>query len=159
MKSRDFNEPKPARKPDRGRKHVDLTQSRVRSAVSNGSALLLRHVDGRLPWARRLRDLIGDHVSDLGGDANISTAEMALVKRAAMLVLQMEMLECRFADQDGMATSAQLNDYQRALNTCRRTLEALGLQRRQRDITSLDLDQYLAAKRREADDADYAEAT
>jgi hypothetical protein len=47
----------------------------------------------------------------------------------------LEMLECRFADQDGMATSEQLNDYQRALNTCRRTLEALGLKRRARDIS------------------------
>jgi len=117
------------------RKPVDLSLPRVRAALSNGSALLLEHTDGRLPWARRLRD-------DLGGHDNISTAELVLLKRAAMLTLQMEMMECRFAEQDGMASSLQLNDYGRALNTCRRTLEALGLGRRARDITPT-LQQYM----------------
>ena len=118
-----------------GRKPVDLTQSKVRAALSNGSALMLRDVDGRLAWCRRLRDLVADHTSDLGGDDNISTSERVLLKRACMITLQLEMLECRFAEQDGMATSEQLNDYQRALNTCRRTLEALGLRRRAKDVT------------------------
>jgi hypothetical protein len=135
MKTNNLPGGKPAKKSGSARKRVDLSQTKVRAALSNGSALLLRHVDGRLPWARRLRDLVADHVSDLGGD--LSTAETVLVKRAAMLTLQLEMLECRFAEQDGMATSLQLNDYQRGLNTCRRTLEALGLQRRQKDVTSL----------------------
>jgi hypothetical protein len=118
-----------------GRKPVDITQHKVRAALSNGSSLMLRDVDGRLAWARRLRDLVADQTSDMGGDSNLSTAERVLLKRSAMLTLQLEMLECRFADQDGMATSEQLNDYQRALNTCRRTLEALGLKRRARDIS------------------------
>jgi hypothetical protein len=79
-----------------------------------------RHLAGTLPiWV---------------GDDNISTAERVLVRRAAMLSVQMEMLECRFAEQDGEATSLQLNDYQRCLNTCRRTLEALGLKRVARDV-------------------------
>jgi hypothetical protein len=121
---------KQAKRSRLGRKQVDLTQAKVRAALSNGSALLLRDADGRLAWCRRLRDLVADHVSDLGGTENLSTAELVLVKRASMLTLQLEMLECRFGDQDGMATSAQLNDYQRCLNTVRRTLEALGLQRR-----------------------------
>ena len=125
---------KRAKKSRRGRKQIDLSQAKVRAALSNGSALLLRHVDGRLPWARRLRDLVADHVSDLGGHADLSTAELVLVKRASMLTLQLEMLECQFAEQDGMATSGQLNDYQRCLNTCRRTLEALGLKRRPREV-------------------------
>ena len=66
---------KRAKKSRRGRKQIDLSQAKVRAALSNGSALLLRHVDGRLPWARRLRDLVADHVSDLGGHADLSTGE------------------------------------------------------------------------------------
>jgi hypothetical protein len=120
-----------------GRKHIDLSQTKVRAALSNGTALLLRDVDGRQAWCRRLRDLVADHVSDLGGDTNLSTAELVLVKRASMLTLQMEMMECQFAEQDGMATTAQIDSYGRALNTCRRTLEAIGLRRRPKDITTL----------------------
>jgi hypothetical protein len=63
-----------------------------------------------LAWSRRLADLVGDHISDLGGDDNLSTAELVLVKRASMINRQLEMLECKFAEQDGMATSAQLDD-------------------------------------------------
>ena len=39
-----------------------------RSRVTNGSAIL-PGVDGRSVWARRFRDLMGLHLSDLGGDA------------------------------------------------------------------------------------------
>ena len=135
---------KKGKKSHSGRGKPDLSLTKVRAALSNGRALLLRDVaDGRLAWARRLRDLVADHTSDLGGIDNISAAETVLVKRAAMLTLQMEMLECQFAEQDGMATSAQLNDYQRALNTCRRTLEALGLKRRMKDITPPTLNEYV----------------
>jgi hypothetical protein len=81
-----------------------------------------------------MRDLVQDHLADLGGRDNLSTAELVLVKRASMLTLQLEMLECRFAEQNGMATSDQLNDYQRCLSTCRRTHEALGLKRRAKEI-------------------------
>ena len=125
---------KKTKKSGLGRKHIDLTQSKVRAALSNGSALMLRDVDGRLAWARRLRDLVADHTSDLGGDSNISSGRARPAEARLHVELQLEMLECRFADQDGMATSEQLNDYERALNTCRRTLEALGLKRRQKTI-------------------------
>jgi len=154
MKTAQKRASKRAKRSRLGRKQVDLTQAKVRAALSNGSALLLRDADGRLAWCRRLRDLVGDHVSDLGGTDNLSTAELVLVKRASMLTLQLEMLECRFGDQDGMATSVQLNDYQRCLNTVRRTLEALGLHRRQRDITPT-LGQILAeGLRRDREDAE-----
>jgi hypothetical protein len=122
------------KKPKPRRRKADISLSKVRSAITNGH-WLLADVDHRSAWMRRLRDLVADHASDLGGEDNLSTSERVLVRRAAMLSVQMEMLECRFAEQDGVATSLQLNDYQRALNTCRRTLEALGLQRRQRDVT------------------------
>ena len=134
MKTSKKNGAKQPKRSALGRKPIDLTHSKVRAALTNGSALLLRDVDGRLAWCRRLRDLVNDHTSDLSGEDNISTAEMVLVRRASMLTLQLEMLECKFADQEGMATSEQLNDYQRCTNTLRRTFETLGLKRRAKDI-------------------------
>ena len=63
----------------------DLSIKKVRSAISNGA--LLTNLDHRLPWARRLKDLIGDITSDLGGPDNISEAERVLVRRAAMMTV------------------------------------------------------------------------
>jgi hypothetical protein len=136
-----------------GRPKAELSLSKVRSALTNGSALI-SDCDHRSAWARRLRDLVCDHVSDLGGDDSLSTAEHTLVRRASMLTLQLEMMEHQFAEQDGMATSGQLNDYQRALNTVRRTLETLGLQRRQKDVTPDPLAYAREYDRREAEDAE-----
>jgi hypothetical protein len=94
VKTRENQRPKRARISGSGRRPVDLSQSKVRAALTNGTALMLRDVDGRLAWCRRLRDLVSNHVSDLGGESNLSTAELVLVKRAAMLTLQLEMMEC-----------------------------------------------------------------
>lgn len=81
--------------------------------------------------------MITDITSDLGGVDNVSEAEKVLVRRAAMLTLQSEFMEHRFAETDGEATPRQLDMYQKTTNTLRRTLEALGLERRARDV-SLD---------------------
>lgn len=110
-----------------------------RSALTNGSALILgrngKSLDARSAWARRLRDLVAAHVSDCGGADNLSEAERTLVKRSAMLTLQLEFMEASFAEQDGVATETQIASYQRVVNTLRRTLESVGLQRRARDVT------------------------
>ena len=114
--------------------------SRVRSAISNGSQLF-PDIDGRSAWMRRLRDLINHHVSDLGGEAYISEAERRLVRRAAMLTLQLEFMECRWAtEREGEAGPKSLLTYHTCTNTLRRVLETLGLHRRQRDITPNPLD-------------------
>src|SRR6478752_3615247 len=57
---------------------------------------LLPSVDGRCTWARRLHDLMILHLSDLGGEANCSEAERALVRRASVLVVELEHLEMKF---------------------------------------------------------------
>jgi len=134
------------------RLEADPSLTRVRSAITNGSQLLL-DVDHRSAWMRRLRDIIQGHVADAGGIDLLSTAEQSIVKRASMLELQCEMLETAFAANDGMATSHQLQLYQRTANSTRRLLEAIGLKRAQRDITP-DLDQYMASKRRKAEEAE-----
>ena len=127
-----------------GRKSFDLSATKVRSAITNGR-YDLADVDHRSAWMRRLRDLVALQMSDLGGDDNASEAERILVRRAAMMTLQLEMMEQRFAANDGEATPPQIETYQRCANTLRRLLESLGLQRRQKDVTP-DLRVYLDAK-------------
>jgi hypothetical protein len=140
-----------------GRYERDVSLAKVRSALTNGSDLLGGDVDHRSAWVRRLRDLIQGHIADAGGIDLLSTAEQSIVRRASMLELQMEMLETAFAANDGMATSHQLLLYQWTANSTRRLLESVGLKRHARDVTP-SLNEYMASKRRQPDDADYEEA-
>jgi hypothetical protein len=91
-------------------------------------------------WVRRLRDLIEFHLGDLGGVDAVSAAEHSIVRRASTLEVELERLEAKFAlagEADGsISISANL----------RRLLEAVGLQRRPRNVTP-DLDSCLARKR------------
>jgi hypothetical protein len=64
-----------------------------RSRVTNGSALFVEKGDDRSAWARRYRDLIFAHTSDLGGAAAVSEAQSALIRRAATLQIELELLE------------------------------------------------------------------
>ena len=59
--------------------------------------------------------------------------------------LQLELLDSRFAANNGEATLPQLQAYASVTNTLQRTLRAIGLQRRQRDVTPT-LQEYLASK-------------
>jgi hypothetical protein len=83
------------------RRTTELSLRKVRSAITNGSSVL-HDVDHRSAWMRRLRDLIADHVADLGGEDALSTAELALVRRAAMLTLQLELMESRWNGKKGI---------------------------------------------------------
>src|SRR5262245_15704562 len=80
------------------------------------------------------RDLIAQHTADLGGESNISQAQLSLIRRAAALTVQLELWEAQFAEDNGAKPQA-LDQYQRCLNSLRRVLEALGLERRVRDVT------------------------
>jgi hypothetical protein len=111
----------------------DVPKPQGRSRVSNGSAVL-PGVDGRSTWVRRLRDLMGLYLSDLGGDDAVSEAERSIVRRVATLTVELERMEAGFAVA-GEAQPDQLDLYQRTANSLRRMLEAIGLQRRPRDVT------------------------
>lgn len=73
-----------------------------------------------------------------------------------MLCLQCELQEQRWAHNEGEAGPKSLMDYQRCVNTLRRTLESLGLRRRQRDVTP-SLNEYIAKRHGVYDDAEEAE--
>lgn len=131
------------------RKPMVLAKSKFRSALTNGSDLLT-HIDGRSFQARRFRDLIALHLSDLGLEqSNLSEAQHCLVRRCATITCQLEMMESEFAKR-GRATAKELDVFQRAVGSLRRTFETLGLQngRVARDVTPPSLDEYLRTKKR-----------
>jgi hypothetical protein len=111
--------------------------------VTNGA--ILPGIDGRSTWVRRLRDLVALHIADLGGDENISEAERAIIRRAAVIIVELERKEKGFALSEDAPSDPELETYQRMANTMRRLLEAVGLQRRPRDVTP-SLGQYLTAR-------------
>ena len=109
----------------------------TRSRVTNGSQLLPT-VDGRSIWARRMRDLMGLHLDDLGGAENTSEAERSIVRRVAVIETELEYQEAQFAElrQAGKDPSEKMLDlYSRLAGNLRRLLESIGLKRRARDIT------------------------
>lgn len=129
-------------RPMKAARKRNITAARVRSALTNGSTLL--DCDHRSAWMRRLRDLIVEHENDLGGEDYVSESERRLVRRSAMLTLQLEMMEQHWASNNGEAKPSSLELYQRTSSALRRLLESLGLQRRSRDVTPPTVEQYLA---------------
>jgi hypothetical protein len=112
-----------------------------RSRITNGA--LLPGCDGRGAWVRRCRDLISEFINvHLAGADNCSPAERAIVRRIAVLVTELERLEAKFAAKNE-ASPDQLLLYGRTANTLRRLLEAIGLQRRSRNLNPSP-DEYLA---------------
>jgi hypothetical protein len=104
--------------------------------VTNGRTLFADGTDMRSSWARRLRDVLALHLSDLGGADQCSEAERSIVRRAAVLTVELERLEVRFATNK--AADVDLDLYQRTAGNLRRLLESIGLQRRARDINQID---------------------
>ena len=124
-----------------GHKSPHKTDGRGRSRITNGKAFV-PGVDGRSTWVRRARDVQAQLVQDRGGAGVVSAAEALIMRRAAILEAELERFEGIFAAA-GEADAAQLNLYQTCANTQRRLLEAIGLERRARDVTP-SLQQYAA---------------
>jgi hypothetical protein len=125
-----------------------------RSRLSNGSKLL-SGIDGRSPWVRRCKDIIGELISDRGGPDNASAAERSIIRRDAVMTVELERMESQFAAA-GEASAEALDVYARISANLRRMLEAVGLKRVSRDVTP-DLDRYLQMKERAATTIEAAE--
>ena len=108
----------------------------ARSRVTNGSELLVG-ADGRSRWARRLRDVIDAYGRDCGDTGDITSARRALIRRAATLTVECEMLEARFANA-GQADASDLAAYQTACNSLRRLLESAGLAKVTGTVKAID---------------------
>lgn len=111
-------------------------RSRQKSKIANGA--LLSGVDGRSPWVRRAKEVIGDLVADRGGADLCSAAEHSLIRRSAVLTSELERLETKFA-LAGQADTADLDLYLRACVVLRRLLVTVGIDRRSRDISNFNL--------------------
>lgn len=114
---------------------ISIKKAGARSRVTNGRTVL-PGVDNRTERMRRLRDLIGQHVADLGGEDQVTSAEMAIIRRACTLMVELELLEVRFAEA-GEASADQLDLHSRVSGNLRRLLESLGLQRRPRRVSTV----------------------
>jgi hypothetical protein len=119
--------------------------TRNRSRITSGRSLLPHGVDMRGVWERRWTDLNTILLADQGGPDVCSEAEKSIIRRSATLIVALERLETKFAEQEDGGSPNQLDQYQRLSNTLRRLLESVGLKRRPRDITP-DLQSYLASK-------------
>ena len=110
-----------------GRSEADRLPSWVRPCR------LLPGVDGRSTWARKAAAQIRAYLAELGGIENCRTAECSIIRRIATLEIELERLEAKFANA-GAAAVADLETYQRCANSQRRLLEAIGLERRAREV-------------------------
>ena len=111
------------------RASVERPKDKQKSRITNGSALL-PGVDGRSPWVRRCKDVIAAHLSDI---PEPTAAERSLIRRAAVLTTELERLEAQFATA-GEADPETLDLYGRTSGNLRRLLEAVGLQRRCKNV-------------------------
>jgi hypothetical protein len=126
---------------ERGTRPTRAHRSRQRSRVANGSELV-PGVDQRSVWVRRAKEQLADFISDLGGIDNTSAAERGIVRRAAVLGVELERMEKAFAEA-GQANPDEIELYARVSGNYRRLLESVGLQRRAKRV--LDLDDYLTS--------------
>ena len=118
-----------------------------RSRVSAGLTLLPT-VDGRSAHARTFKDTYRTLLNHVGGDDAPEPLRLEC-RRASALESELVNLEVRFArlhESGEEPKPADLDLHSRLTNTQRRSLEVLGWQRHMRDVTPINLDEYLANK-------------
>jgi hypothetical protein len=133
----------------RVRRRIKVSANKLKAALTNGHKAI-DQIDGRSSIARRVRDLVAAYVNDLGGADQLSEGQHTLVRRAAIMTVQLEQMESKFA-LEGITDAAALDVYQRTTNSLRRLLESLGIHkgRKPRTINEpTDLHEYLRSKRR-----------
>jgi hypothetical protein len=132
------------------RSNVAVLPPRTRSAVTNGKRLF---VEGKqnTKWARRYRDLVAGHISDLQGGDGMSEAQLSLIKRASTIELELEQMEGKLSK----GLQIDLDLFTRSAGHLRRILETLGLERRPKQIDEAslaDAEYERALQRLEAED-------
>lgn len=116
-----------------------LKKPTARAAISNGRKLLAT-ADGRSCWARYYADTYAGLLTHLGGEGYVSEARRMLCRRAATLECELSWFENELAtlrQNDERPDPVEVDNYARWASAQRRVLEALGLDRVARDVTSL----------------------
>lgn len=103
--------------------------------VFNDKSLFLEEVDGRTGPAKRFKELYGEITNDIGGREHISEAQRQLARRAATLAAIAESMEALWVV--GAPTFA-LNEYITLTNALNRVFGVLGIERKPREMGSLD---------------------
>ena len=96
----------------------------ARSALTRLPILGL--IDGRTRPALAFKTAVGDLVSDLGGDAAVSRAQLELIRRAAGLSVLTAQIEAAIVSGEKI----DVERYTAAINAQRRVLVTLGLKTR-----------------------------
>jgi len=94
--------------------------------VGTGTGSFLDGVDHRSAYARRFKELMASMVDDMGGDGAVGEAQKQLIRRAATLSLQAEILEAKAATGEGFDPDA----FTKLTNTLNRVLSSLGLKKK-----------------------------
>ncbi len=98
------------------------------------------NLDGRTKIARTLREIETTLVTALGGDP--SPQEIMLIKRASVKAVRCSLVERHLLAVNADVSQSLRDDYLRWARELRSDLLALGLERRQRNVT--DLQSYLS---------------
>jgi hypothetical protein len=107
-------------------------KSPQRSRVGNGTDIL-PDIDGRSPLARRIRELLDEFKADMGGEP--SAPKLVIAKRAAVLSAWCELTEAEMAKAEKTLEGIDIASYTTAINTLRRLLVDIGLERKMKDVT------------------------
>ena len=119
--------------------HVVRRMPSTRNAVTNGSRMHRRGVDGRTRDARRFRDLFESFVEGLGGESKINEPERSLCRTAASLAVKSEAMQASVAAGGDVDTEQLV----RVSNSLARVLGRLGIKRREAKAPTLK--EYLRA--------------
>src|SRR5262249_13702806 len=132
----------------------DAPRSRVSARIGVRAGQLLPGIDGRSWWTRRARELISAYTTYLGGPDNVNVAKRAIIRRVAVLQIELERIGHRFAllPDDVPADPADVDLYQRTSGGLRRLLETIGIEHT-RDVTPPSIAEYLEQVRREGEEA------
>lgn len=120
---------------------METTRSAQRSRLGNGSATLLGAKDERSVYVRRLKEVIGEYVEER--QDMLSAAQRSIIRRVAVLTIELEKLETRFAE-DPSVGERTLDLYNRTAGNLGRLLERLGLKPPERPAKTIH--GYLASK-------------
>jgi len=93
--------------------------------------------------------LVADIEADLGGRDQLSTIEVALVEAFAGAALTLHHLNARLA----LGQPIDLSQHAQCVGAMVRVASRLGLQRRQNDVTSMSLAEYLTSHASEESEA------
>ena len=104
-------------------------------ALKHGLYTDLSELDRRTKPAREIESIRGALISDRGNDP--TTGELLLIERASYKAWRLRQLEMLMLQANGDAPERWARDYLRWARELRSDLMALGLSRRERDITSL----------------------